>query len=80
MYIRLRVKCPLFLSDFNETRIFLTDFRKTVRYRIQIKILAVGGEFHAGRLTDMMKLIVAFRSFAKAPKTRLTAYAYNSSI
>jgi hypothetical protein len=33
-----------------------------------MKIRAVGGEFHAGRLTDM-KLIVAFRSFAKAPKT-----------
>ena len=30
--------------------------------------LAVGGEFHADRPTDVMKLIIAFRSFAKAPK------------
>jgi len=28
MYIGLRVKQSLFLSDFNETRIFSTDFRK----------------------------------------------------
>ena len=27
-YIGLHVKYPLFLSDFNETLIFLTDFRK----------------------------------------------------
>jgi len=29
MYIRLHVKCPLFLWDFNETGIFLTDFEKS---------------------------------------------------
>jgi hypothetical protein len=28
MYIGLHVKCPLFLSDFNENGIFSTVFRK----------------------------------------------------
>jgi hypothetical protein len=80
MYLRLRVKYPLFLSDFNETWIFVTDLLKLLKYRIQLKILAVGGEFHVGRLTDIMKLIVAFRSFAKAPKKWLISEAYDSSI
>jgi len=35
-----------------------------------MKILPVGAElFHADRRTDIMKLTVAFRNFANAPKT-----------
>ena len=33
-----------------------------------MKIRPVGAEFHADGQTDMTKLIVAFRSFASAPK------------
>ena len=32
MYIGLHVKCPLFLSDFNETRIFSADFRNILKF------------------------------------------------
>jgi hypothetical protein len=33
MYTGLQVKYPLFLSDFNETSIFSTDFRKLLRIK-----------------------------------------------
>jgi len=60
MYIGLRVKYPLFLSNFNETGICETDFRKILRYKISWKIHPVGAElsFADGQTdgqTDMMK-------------------------
>jgi len=32
MYIGLHVKCSLFLSDFNKTLIFSTDFQKVSKF------------------------------------------------
>ena len=37
MYTSLRVKCLLFLSDFNETWAFSTDFQKVLKYNIEWK-------------------------------------------
>jgi len=34
MHIGFRLKYPLFLSDFNETRIFLTGFGKILKYQM----------------------------------------------
>ena len=70
MYIT-HVNYPLFLSDFNETSILSTDFRKNIQISAFIKIHLAGAELlHADRPTDgqidMTKLIVAFRNFAKA--------------
>ena len=65
---RLHVKYPLFLSDFNETLIFSTNFRKKAGISSSFKIRPVGAElFHVERQTDITKLIVTFRNFANAP-------------
>jgi len=69
MYIVFLVKCPLFLSDFNETWILSADFRKVLKYQISRKSASGSRVIALGRTdgqTDMTKLIVAFRNFASA--------------
>jgi hypothetical protein len=64
----LHVKYALFLSDFNGTWTFSTDFSKKYS-NIEFHENALSGSrvVPCGR-TDLTKLIVAFRNFAKAPK------------
>ena len=65
----LHVKYPLLLSDFYETRIFSTYFRRKHEVSNFIEILLVEAElFHADERTEMTKLRVAFRNAANAPK------------
>ena len=53
MYIGLRSKYPLFLSNFNRKLSFLDTFSKNTQTSKFTKILPVGGEiFHANRRTD----------------------------
>ena len=63
----LHVKCPLFLSDFYETWIFWRDFRKIPKYQISWKSIQwePSCSMRTDRRTDIKKLIVAFRNFAK---------------
>jgi len=65
MYVGIYVKCPLFLSDFNKTLIFSTDFRKIPKYQILLK--SVWWELRYSMQIHMTKLIVAFRNFENAP-------------
>jgi len=44
MYVSLRVKCPLFLSDINEIWIFSTDFHKNIQILDSVQIRSVGAE------------------------------------
>jgi len=53
MYIFLHVKYPLFLSDFNESWIFWTDFQKNTQIYNFMTIEPVGAElFHVDGRTD----------------------------
>jgi len=49
-------------------KFFLTYFQKNYQILNFMKIHPVGVEFHSDGRTDMTKLIVVFRNFAKAPK------------
>jgi len=73
MFVDLRVKYPLFLSDFTETRICSTYFRKCLNLNFHKTRQVVAGFFHGDRqtygLARIAKMIVAFHNFANVPKT-----------
>jgi hypothetical protein len=53
MYIGLHVNYPSFLSDFNDTWTFSTDFGKTILYQNSMKNRPVGAElFNTEGQTD----------------------------
>jgi hypothetical protein len=63
--IYFKVKYPLLLSEFNETWIFTTDFRNYSNIKPH-----ENSSRRIERMTDMKKIIVAFRNIANAPKSR----------
>jgi hypothetical protein len=78
MYIGLHAEYTLFFSDWKETWVFSEDFQKNAHISNLMKIRSVGAELlHAGgqmvgrtdrqteRWTDMTKLFVVLRNFAK---------------
>jgi hypothetical protein len=63
----LRVKYPLFLSDFNETCIFWTDFERIINIKFHQNPSSESDVVPCGQ-TDMTNLTVSLRNFAKEPK------------
>ena len=62
------VKYSLFLSDFNETWIFLTDFLKILKYQISWQSIHWEQSCERDGQTDTMKLIVTFGNFVNTPQ------------
>jgi hypothetical protein len=74
LYIGLTVKHQLFFSDCNETWTFWTDFRNMLKSNF-MKILSVGSGRTDGQTdgrSNMTKVIVASRSFARASENAAT--------
>jgi hypothetical protein len=63
MYLGLLVKHPLYLSYFNETWIFSTDFRNVFKY--QPSWISVKWKPRRSIRTDMTKLIIVIQSFRR---------------
>jgi len=71
MYIGFHVKYPLFLSDCNETWIFLKHLKKYIYISNFITICPLGAQlFHVDRQTDRHDK--DFSNFANAPKRQRT--------
>jgi len=69
MYTGHHAKNPLFLSDFKEILIFLTDFQEISKYHVPQKIRPVGAKlFHADGQMDGHDEMVAFHDFVNVPK------------
>jgi len=71
MYVGLLVKCVLFLSGFNDTSTFSTDFRKILICQISRKSAEREPSCsygRKGRQASMTKVTVAFRKFSSATK------------
>ena len=67
VFICLHVKDPLFLSDFNNSLTFSTDFRKILNIRFH-ENPSSGSRVVSCERTDMTKLIVAFAILRTCPK------------
>ena len=73
MYIGRHVKYLLFLSDFNETLIFSTDFWKILKFN---ENPFSGRQVPCGQI-DMAKLSVAFCNVANVPKKTVLCNVQN---
>jgi hypothetical protein len=79
MYIVINVKYPLFLSDFNETRIFPKYFRKTLKYQIQLKSVQWKPSCYI-RTDRHDEANSRFRNFVNKPKNTKNAICDNPNI
>jgi hypothetical protein len=75
MYWSAFTKYPLFVSYFNETWIFSTDFRKILQYQMSWKSIQWERVVPFG-WTGITKLIGAFRNFANAPNREKLEYVF----
>jgi hypothetical protein len=67
MHTGLDVKYALFLSYFNETLVFWTDFRKTqISNFMNIRQWEPSCSLRTDGQTDLTKLLITYRSFANA--------------
>ena len=67
-YIGLEVKSPLFVSDFNGTRIWKINFPRNTKKSIKFHENPSSGSGQTDGQRDMTKPLVAFGNFANTSK------------
>lgn len=68
-YVKFRVNCQRFTSDFKQIWNLLTEFHEILSMKFHVKIRPQGATLiRADRRPDMTKLIGAFRDYAEVPK------------
>ena len=74
MHRRLRVKCPVLLSDLKKNWIFSTDFNKSIKFHLNPSSWSVDADKRTDRQadTDITKLISVFASMRKHLRTSRT--------
>jgi len=72
-FFGVQVKCWIFLADFNQIWIFLTDLHDSLQYQASYKSIQWEPCWYTDRWMDMTKLTATFQDYTNVPKMQESA-------